>query len=298
MKHGPIDLFVKIDADDPHVVDAVVKFLGGRFQHLLPSLCEELPTLRTHVAHIAFPPKSAVGKKMFESAAKVSDFDVVTPMIAVAGSVADHVCDLIDENFDTQRIIVNNGGDIAFRLDKDQNMTVGICDDVAAPKISTTVELGWLDGIGGIATSGWRGRSFSLGVADAVTVLATRASLADATATLIANAVDLPGSSKVIRQRANELSPDSDLDEREVTVDVAALSAHEINEALTNGAMVAERLQKAGLIHSAYLSLKGSSRVISSPMGVPIGSNSHQRNQFVVYTSGIGFMYTPTGVLP
>ena len=45
----------------------------------------------------------------------------------------------------------------------------------------------------GIATSGWRGRSFSLGIADAVTVLAATAAEADAAATVIANAVDLPG---------------------------------------------------------------------------------------------------------
>jgi ApbE superfamily uncharacterized protein (UPF0280 family) len=42
----------------------------------------------------------------------------------------------------------------------------------------------------GIATSGWRGRSFSLGIADSVTVLARTAAQADAAATVIANAVD------------------------------------------------------------------------------------------------------------
>ena len=275
MRHGPIDLFVKIDADDPSVIYAALRFLSGPLGEVLPSLCEELPLLRTNVENIAFPPKSAVGKKMYESAASVSDFDIVTPMIAVAGSVADHVCALIDENFETKRIIVNNGGDIAFRLDQEQTMTVGICDDVTAPDISTTVELGWLDNIGGIATSGWRGRSFSLGIADAVTVLAKTASQADTAATLIANAINLPGSEKVIRQSASELSPDSDLGEREVTVGVGALSASETEEALSNGAEIAERLKDAELIHSAYLSLKGSRRVISAPMGVQIGSNSH-----------------------
>jgi hypothetical protein len=49
------------------------------------------------------------------------------------------------------------------------------------------------DGVRGVATSGWRGRSFSLGIADAVTVLARSGAEADAAATLIANAVNLPG---------------------------------------------------------------------------------------------------------
>ena len=76
----------------------------------------------------------------------------------------------------------------------------------------------------GIATSGRHGRSFSLGIADAVTVLARTASQADAAATIIANAVDLPGHPAIIRCPANELQPDSDLGARLVTRDVGELS--------------------------------------------------------------------------
>ncbi len=85
------------------------------------------------------------------------------------------------------------------------------------------------DGIRGIATSGWRGRSHSLGIADAVTVLAATASAADAAATIIANAVDLPGHPAIARRPARALSPDSDLGTRLVTVGVGALPAAEID---------------------------------------------------------------------
>lgn len=282
MRHGPIDLFVKINAEDPNVLGTALRFISKPFGEVLPSLCEELPMLRTNVEHIAFPPKGTIAERMCKSAASFSGFDAVTPMIAVAGSVADYICGLIDDHFQTRRIIVNNGGDIAFKLDQDQPMAVGICDDVTAPDISTTVTLDWLDPIGGIATSGWRGRSFSLGIADAVTVMATTASQADTAATLIANAVDLPGSPKVIRQSAIELSPDSDLEERKVTVDVGALSQAEINQALLNGAETAERMKAAGLIHSAYLSLRGHRRVVCSPMGVQTDPHSHQLNHIAV----------------
>ena len=282
MRHGPIDLFVKINAEDPNVLGTALRFISKPFGEVLPSLCEELPMLRTNVEHIAVPPKGTIAERMCKSAASFSGFDAVTPMIAVAGSVADYICGLIDDHFQTRRIIVNNGGDIAFKLDQDQPMAVGICDDVTAPDISTTVTLDWLDPIGGIATSGWRGRSFSLGIADAVTVMATTASQADTAATLIANAVDLPGSPKVIRQSAIELSPDSDLEERKVTVDVGALSQAEINQALLNGAETAERMKAAGLIHSAYLSLRGHRRVVCSPMGVQTDQHSHQLNHIAV----------------
>jgi hypothetical protein len=109
----------------------------------------------------------------------------------------------------------------------------------------------------GIATSGRHGRSFSLGIADAVTVLAGTASQADAAATIVANAVDLPGHPAIARRRACDLQPDSDLGARLVTCDVGELSACEIEDALESGAACARRLLVAGLIEGAALRLNG-----------------------------------------
>jgi len=109
----------------------------------------------------------------------------------------------------------------------------------------------------GIATSGRHGRSFSLGIADAVTVLARTASQADAAATIIANAVDLPGHPAVVRCPANDLQPDSDLRARLVTRDVGFLSYAEIAAALEAGAACARNLLAAGLIEGATLRLLG-----------------------------------------
>ena len=50
----------------------------------------------------------------------------------------------------------------------------------ATPVINGTITLDSDMGLGGIATSGAHGRSFSLGVADSVTVLAKTAAMADA----------------------------------------------------------------------------------------------------------------------
>jgi len=124
---------------------------------------------------------------------------------------------------------------------------------------TTTIE--FANPIRGIATSGWRGRSFSLGIADAVTVLADTAAMADAAATIIANAVDLPGHPSVERVPACELAPDSDLGERLVTQSVGELTREEIIEALAAGISVAQSLQAAGLIRSAALNLHGETRV-------------------------------------
>jgi ApbE superfamily uncharacterized protein (UPF0280 family) len=118
------------------------------------------------------------------------------------------------------------------------------------------------DPVRGVATSGRHGRSFSLGIADAVTVLAGTASQADAAATVIANAVDLPGHQAIIRKPANELQPDSDLGARLVTCDVGALSHDEIATALESGAECARRLFDRGLIEGAVLRLCGDMLVI------------------------------------
>jgi ApbE superfamily uncharacterized protein (UPF0280 family) len=116
----------------------------------------------------------------------------------------------------------------------------------------------------GIATSGWRGRSFSLGIADTVTVLSDRAAAADAAATIIANAVDLPGHHNVVRISACELAPDSDLGNRPVTQAVGELTGTEIDQALGAGARTAELLLRMGLIRSSALRLRGETRVVGS----------------------------------
>jgi len=130
------------------------------------------------------------------------------------------------------------------------------------PSLFGTATVQACDPIRGIATSGWGGRSFSLGIADAVTVLADRAAAADAAATIIANAVDLPGHPAIIRVPACQLAPDSDLADRPVTQAVGELSAAEVNQALRGGVEIAERLQQIGLIRSAALKLQGETRVV------------------------------------
>jgi ApbE superfamily uncharacterized protein (UPF0280 family) len=159
---------------------------------------------------------------------------------------------------------VNNGGDIALHLADGEKFVVGIVDRPDRPSLFGAATLHACDPVRGIATSGWRGRSFSLGIADAVTVLADRAAAADAAATIIANAVDLRGHPAIIRVPARQLAPDSDLGHRPVTQAVGELSGAEVNQALLAGVGAAERLRKIGLIRSAALKLQGETRVVGS----------------------------------
>ena len=159
---------------------------------------------------------------------------------------------------------VNDGGDIALHLGPGERFVIGMVERPDRRSLFGTATVSSHDGVRGIATSGWRGRSFSLGIADAVTVLAESAAQADAAATIIADAVDLPGNPKVARVPACSLAPDSDLGDLLVTQDVGTLSAEEVDCALQAGMAVAEGLAAEGLIHSAALHLSGETRIVGA----------------------------------
>jgi uncharacterized protein len=188
----------------------------------------------------------------------------ITPMAAVAGAVAEEILGTMTAAAHLSRAYLNNGGDIALHLASGEQFVVGMVERPDRPSLFGTATLDSEQPARGIATSGWRGRSFSLGIADAVTVLADRAAMADAAATIIANAVNLPEHPRVKRVPANSLAPDSDLGDRLVTQGVGELSPIEIETALDAGVLVARRLLADGLIRSAALHLRGNTRIVSS----------------------------------
>jgi ApbE superfamily uncharacterized protein (UPF0280 family) len=188
----------------------------------------------------------------------------ITPMAAVAGAVAEEVIGAMVSAAPLARAYVNNGGDIALHLTPGQRFSIGMVDRPDRPGLFGTASLRAEDLVRGIATSGWRGRSFSLGIADAVTVLAATAAQADAAATMIANAVDLPEHSGIERAPANALQPDTDLGARLVTRSVPKLNPAEIDWALAAGAAFAERVRERGLIQAAALHLQGRTALIGA----------------------------------
>ncbi len=245
LNHGPIDLIIEAHGGSD-AVRAAYDAARRRFATVLDELVAELPLLRSDIPQHGLSLIGVIAQDMAQ-AVQPHWRSRITPMAAVAGAVADHILVCMTAAAPLTRAYVNNGGDIALHLSPDETFTI------ASPAGAVTIAAA--DGVRGIATSGWRGRSFSLGIADSVTVLARSAAQADVAATLIANAVDLPGSAKVTRQRACEIAPDSDLRERLVTVDVAALADHEIAIALDRGLHVAKDLISSGHAVSASLLL-------------------------------------------
>ncbi len=259
LRHGPIDLIVAAQGD-PRAVTGGYERVRAQFETILGDLVGELYLLRAPVGGGQPMPSGAIAGRMARIARRFPA-DFVTPMAAVAGCVADHMLGVLIGDGGLERAYVNNGGDIALHLAPGASYKAAICTDPTAGGHGGTIEVDWGDPVRGIATSGWRGRSHSLGVADAVSVLARDAGTADVAATLIANAVDV-NSSAVVRQPANRLQPDSDLGDRPVTVQVGHLSAAEIDEALDNGERRVTGFVQAGLIEAAFLTLQGRTRVV------------------------------------
>jgi ApbE superfamily uncharacterized protein (UPF0280 family) len=271
LQDGPIDLIVEAFGD-PGEINTAYRAAAKRFVTVLDELCTELGVLRSPVDSSDRRLAGVVAQRMFAAVVPYHERTFITPMAAVAGAVAEEILKGMNSAAKIARAYVNNGGDIALHLSPGEHFVVGMVERPDCPSLFGTVKLDSTQPIRGIATSGWRGRSFSLGIADAVTVLADRAAMADAAATVIANAVDLPRHSAVIRVPAKELAPDSDLGDRLVTRGVGEISVGEVTAALRAGAAVAESLLSDGLIRSAALQLRGVTKIVSFELGLFRGS--------------------------
>jgi ApbE superfamily uncharacterized protein (UPF0280 family) len=263
LQDGPIDLIIEANGrlDQLRLAyDAAI----ARFDGLLDELCRELADLRRGAATQPML-TGIVARRMQAAVLPFADEQFITPMAAVAGSVADEILVAMTQAADLDRAYVNNGGDIAFHLAEGQSFAIGLVDLPDQPRLAGRCHVTSFDASRGIATSGVHGRSFSLGIADAVTVLARTAAQADAAATIIANAVDLPHHAAVQRCRACDIQPDSDLGARLVTRHVGLLSQDEIATALDAGVARAEMLMQRGLIHGAALQLRGHIESVGQP---------------------------------
>ena len=254
LQHGPIDLVIEAFGA-PHEVEAAYAQAFERFGDVLTGLVAELPTLRQPVGGAHPLLRGPVARRMAK-AVWPHRAVYITPMAAVAGSVADEILAALKEGRTLDKAYVNNGGDIAFHLAPGQKLRAGIFVNA----LDAAAHLHHASPVRGIATSGWGGRSFSRGIADAVTVLAKDAASADAAATIVANAVDVDHH-LIVRHPARMLDPDSDLGDLQVTTAVGALPQEVVDLALDRGAAEARRLQRLGLIEAAALSLRGTWRI-------------------------------------
>lgn len=182
----------------------------------------------------------------------------LTPLAAVAGAVADSVADAALA-LGADKVVVNNGGDVALRLGPGQSLRVGLrppsADGREPAPLLGSLRLSASDGVGGVATSGWGGRSLSSGVADLATAWAPSAALADAAATTLGNAAQAEGASEI--RPAVEIDPDCGLGEQAITTGVARLSETQRARALAGARGRAQGLHADKLIAGCVVMVQG-----------------------------------------
>ena len=260
LQHGPIDIVAEAFGDEAEV-RAAYRQAGACFATVLDGLVAELAVLRRPLGETRPALTGPVARRML-AACWPHRAQFITPMAAVAGSVADEVLAAMTAGRRLARAYVNNGGDIAVHLSPGTSVSAGVVNDPDRPGLDDRIVLSADRAARGMATSGWRGRSLSFGIADAVTVLAESTAGADAAATLIANAVTVDHPA-IERAPAVSLRGESDLGARLVTVAVGPLPAHAKAAALDTGLAEARAMQAARLIDSARLALQGESRTLA-----------------------------------
>lgn len=275
LQHGPIDLIIGVDGAISLELESYFRahafaHANRRFKTILEELVSELPLLKSQVHADTTEPEGATARRMMAAVRPFATAHFITPMAAVAGAVADEILDAMLAGFPGDqrpaRIYVNNGGDIAVHLDDDAEYRIGMAREDSAALGTFTIRAA--HSTRGIATSGRGGRSLSMGIADSVTVLAASAAAADAAASIVANAVDLPGHAAVQRVRAIDVVDDSDLGEHLVVTGCDLLLADEVDAALARGAATADHLVAQGLIHGAGLFLQAQGRIVEGPIAV------------------------------
>ena len=259
LQHGPIDIVAQAFGEAAEVA-AAYRQAGACFSGILDDLVAELALLRRALGPSRPTPRGPVARRMVR-ACWPHRGRFVTPMAAVAGAVADEVLAAMTAGRSLGRAYVNNGGDIAVHLSPGTSLSAGVVNDPDRPGLDAQIALRADRAPRGMATSGWRGRSLSLGIADAVTVLARSAAEADAAATLIANAVTVAHPA-IERAPATSIRDESDLGEHLVTVAVGPLPTDAKAAALDAGLAEARAMQAAGLIDSARLALQGETRTL------------------------------------
>jgi ApbE superfamily uncharacterized protein (UPF0280 family) len=270
-QHGPIDLVLEAWGEKS-AVHAAQDLAWRRFEGLLEELVAELPALRSPVEE-GIAVTGIVASRMVAACLPFRNV-FITPMAAVAGAVADEIMATMVSVSGVDRAYVNNGGDIALHVEPGATLRVGIASDPGRAMrhghgfaLDGSFEVDARLPVRGVATSGWRGRSWSLGIADSVTVLAHGAAAADAAATLIANAVNVEHP-EITRASASDVDDNTDLGSRLVTTGVGRLPEGAIVVALDRGAAVAADFVRRGLIWCALLTLRGMHRVEGGRAGL------------------------------
>lgn len=255
LDYGPIQMMIQVHCKTQNstaLAEAGAQFITDAF----PVLCSELPLARQRIDTITASPKSPILRRML-AAARCAGERNATPMLAVAGSIAQEACDFIRQA-GGERIIINNGGDIALYNAGNDAITVGVLNDLKTGTLLCSKPLYRQDCIGGVATSGLGGRSMTRGIASSAVVFSKDAATADACATILANATYVPDP-RIHQVPAGTLDPNTDIPDLMVTSSVDPLPRRIVTRSLLQAGALAEQYLQQGHIRGAVIAVQSHS---------------------------------------
>ncbi len=253
-EYGPMRMFIQASEAGRPLVE-LAKDGARRAKGLLEELSGFLPVIKRKSLELEVEERFPdVVRRMIEATRRMEEPDL-TPLASVAGAASDVVADFMIGKGGT-KIVVDNGGDIAIRLRGKERATVGVKTEIDAVRPAYILSIDPAMEVGGVATSGLGGRSFTKGIASAATVLSANASVADAAATVVGNFTNAehPG---IARSLAETIYPDTDIAGEWVTVKVGELPGEKVEEALARGLGKADDIRRKGLIRDALVAVKG-----------------------------------------
>ena len=257
VSYGPMELGIQIEGSEETGTRCRLE-LPVFAKGLIREVTDFLPLLKLKSGDLLIKDRwPGVVKRMIEASRKIAPGEL-TPMAAVAGAVADEMMGRILELSAgaVTQVLVNNGGDMALYSPL-QGVRVGIKGITRRDGRPFILRLRGRETAYGLATSGWRGRSVSRGIADAVVVVAPASAAADAAATYIGNAVGDDKIACVTRQKAGDLDPASDIPDVAVTVACGKLTEAEKERAIANGMKAAKKIIEKGIVKEVGIYLQG-----------------------------------------
>ncbi len=197
---------------------------------------------------------SSVFKKLVAAVDRLGRSDF-TLLAAIAGSFSEFALEKALD-YGAERVIINNGGDIALSDVTGQPIVVAVPLQLTqANGAYVEIKVASNDGISGICASGLGGRSFTKGIASVAVVMAENASVADICATHIANQTNAE-SDKIVRAKAEEIDSQTDIKGHLVTLKVGAIDRKTKLTALLNGYNTLEKLQKEKIVKGGIVVVK------------------------------------------
>ena len=179
VKNGETDILISAERDLTAEADTLIK----RYRADIINYIKTHPEFKTSLNPIDASPDAPDIIKSMLRASRLAD---VGPMASVAGAISEFTGRGLLEF--TRQVILENGGDIFIKTDKERKVAVYAGRSPLSGRIAVTVEPAKTP-LGICTSSGTVGHSLSFGKADAVSVMARDAALADACATAACNMI-------------------------------------------------------------------------------------------------------------